>query len=218
MNMKNVTILDHPLIQHKISLVRETRTPEPAEFRALAEEIAMLMGYEALQAIFRWKMQEVETPIENLHALRMLAGKKLCRCPDLTCRSRYGQWYPGTGSVRKGRSHRTLPRRDRPMSRTNTTASCRPRFPNCVPIVVTDPMLATGGSASGGSRLYQSSAAERTSNSWPSSLLRKVSNRLHGGTSGRPALCRPCRSAALNENAYICPGLGDAGDRIFGTK
>ena len=80
MNMKNVTILDHPLIQHKISLLRNKNTGTN-EFRSLTDEIAMLMGYEALRDL-PLEDQEVETPIE-ICSTPMLAGKKLAVVPIL---------------------------------------------------------------------------------------------------------------------------------------
>ena len=80
MNMKNVTILDHPLIQHKISLLRNKNTGTN-EFRSLTDEIAMLMGYEALRDL-PLEDQEVETPIETC-STPMLAGKKLAVVPIL---------------------------------------------------------------------------------------------------------------------------------------
>lgn len=77
--MENVTIFDHPLIQHKISMLRDKRTGTN-EFRALTEEIAMLMGYEALRDL-PLEDVEVETPIETCMT-PMLAGKKLAWCPS----------------------------------------------------------------------------------------------------------------------------------------
>ena len=144
--MKNVTILDHPLIQHKISLLRNKNTGTN-EFRSLTDEIAMLMGYEALRDL-PLEDQEVETPIETC-STPMLAGKKLAVVPILRA---------GLGMVQ-------------PMSRTNTTASCQPRS-NCVPSLSPTRCWQPAVPQWRQSTLSKH-AAERTSNSWQSSLLRK---------------------------------------------
>lgn len=105
--MENVFIMDHPLIQHKISMLRNKNTGTN-EFRKLIEEIAVLMGYEALRDL-PLEDVEVETPIETCMS-PMIAGKKLAVVPVLRAGLGNGQWYHYTCSVCKDRTHRTLQR------------------------------------------------------------------------------------------------------------
>lgn len=105
--MENVTIFNHPLIQHKISILRNKNTGTN-EFRSLIEEIAMLMGYEALHDLPTEEV-EVETPIETCMT-PMIAGKKLAVGTDPARRTRHGQRHPGSGTQRKGRPYRPVPR------------------------------------------------------------------------------------------------------------
>lgn len=103
--MENVFIMDHPLIQHKISMLRNKNTGTN-EFRKLIEEIAVLMGYEALRDL-PLEDVEVETPIETCMS-PMIAGEKLAIVPGTSCRSWYGEWHYHTGSFCKDRSYRAL--------------------------------------------------------------------------------------------------------------
>ena len=106
--MENVTYIDHPLVQHKISMLRK-KTTGTNEFRTLVEEIATLMGYEALRDL-PLEDVEVETPIETCMT-PMLAGKKLSDRSDPARRSWNGKRCPFPRSFRKDRSYRSLPRR-----------------------------------------------------------------------------------------------------------
>ena len=105
--MENVFIMDHPLIQHKISMLRNKNTGTN-EFRKLIEEIAVLMGYEALRDL-PLEDVEIETPIEKCKS-PMIAGKKLAVVPGTSCRTWYGKRYHNAGSVCKDRSYRPLQR------------------------------------------------------------------------------------------------------------
>ena len=104
--MENVTYIDHPLVQHKISMLRK-KTTGTNEFRTLVEEIATLMGYEALRDL-PLEDVEVETPIETCMT-PMLAG--ISHRSDPARRSRNGKRCPFPRSVREDRSYRSLPRR-----------------------------------------------------------------------------------------------------------
>ncbi len=208
---ENVVILEHPLIKHKISMLRDKNTGTN-EFRKLIEEIAMLMGYEALRDL-PVENVEVETPIEKCMT-PVIAGRKLAVVPILRA---------GLGMV-SGILALT------PSAKVGHIGLCRNevthepeeyycKLPTPIDeriIVVTDPMLATGGSAvaavdfikqHGGRKIkFMSIIAapegiERLMNAHPDVQL-------YVGQLDR----------CLNEEAYICPGLGDAGDRIFGTK
>ena len=101
--MENVFIMDHPLIKHKISMLRDKNTGTN-EFRKLVEEIGILMGYEALRDLPTEEV-EIETPIETCKT-PMISGKKLAVIP---CRPWNGKQYPDTGAICKGGTCRTLP-------------------------------------------------------------------------------------------------------------
>ena len=140
--MTNVTILDHPLLQHKISILRDKNTGTN-EFRKLVEEIAMLMGYEALRDL-ELEDREVETPIETCMT-PMLAGKKLAIVPIL--RAGLGMTNGILALVPSAKVGHIGLYRD-PVTHEPHEYYCK--LPSPIEqrtIVVTDPMLATGGSA-----------------------------------------------------------------------
>ena len=208
---ENVFIHDHPLIQHKISLLRDKRT-STNEFRHLVEEIGMLMGFEALRDLPLCEV-EVETPIETCMT-PMLAGKKLVIVPVL--RAGLGMVGGLTALVPSARIGHIGLYRD---EKTHEPHEYYCKLPDPIEdrtIVVLDPMLATGGSAvaavnfikqHGGrtikfmSIIAASEGVKRLSEAHPDVQI-------YIGHMDRE----------LNADAYICPGLGDAGDRIFGTK
>ena len=206
--MKNVTILDHPLIQHKISLLRDKATGTN-EFRSLTEEISMLMGYEALRDL-PLEDKEVETPIETCMT-PMLAGKKLAIVPIL--RAGLGMVNGILALVPSAKVGHIGLYRDE--------VTHEPHEYYCNPIelrtiVVTDPMLATGGSAVEAVNFIKKHGG-KTIKFMSIIAAPEGLKRLHEAHPdiqiyvGHVDRC-------LNEDAYICPGLGDAGDRIFGTK
>ena len=208
---ENVFIHDHPLIQHKISLLRDKRT-STNEFRHLVEEIGMLMGFEALRDLPLCEV-EVETPIETCMT-PMLAGKKLVIVPVL--RAGLGMVGGLTALVPSARIGHIGLYRD---EKTHAPHEYYCKLPDPIEdrtIVVLDPMLATGGSAvaavnfikqHGGrtikfmSIIAAPEGVKRLSEAHPDVQI-------YIGHMDRE----------LNADAYICPGLGDAGDRIFGTK
>lgn len=209
--MNNVIELTHPLIQHKISRLR-SKTTGTSEFRALVEEIAMLMGYEALKDLPLVDV-EVETPIEKCMT-PVIAGKNLAVVPIL--RAGLGMVNGILNLVPTAKVGHIGLYRD---EETHEPHEYYCKLPDPISerlIVVTDPMLATGGSGvaavdsikqHGGKKIkFMSIIAapagiERLMKAHPDIQL-YVGHIDH----------------KLNENAYICPGLGDAGDRIFGTK
>ena len=209
--MENVFIMDHPLIQHKISIIRNKNTGTN-EFRKLIEEIAILMGYEALRDL-PLEDVTVETPIETCQS-PMISGKKLAVVPVL--RAGLGMVNGITTLVPSAKIGHIGLYRD-PVTHEPHEYYCK--LPDPIEqrqIVLVDPMLATGGSAvaavdfikkHGGkytlalSKEYSAEGMERLHKAHPDVQI-------YIGHLDRE----------LNENAYICPGLGDAGDRIFGTK
>ena len=207
----NVFYITHPLIKHKISRLRDKETGTN-EFRALVEEIAMLMGYEALSDLPLVDV-EVETPIEKCMT-PVISGRKLAVVPIL--RAGLGMTGGILSLVPTAKVGHIGMYRD---EKTKEPQEYYCKLPNPIDertIVVVDPMLATGGSAVDAI-----------------SQIKK-----HGGKKikflciiGAPEGVKKLHEAhpdvqvyvgqldrELNEAAYICPGLGDAGDRIFGTK
>lgn len=209
--MENVTFFDHPLLQHKISMLRDERTGTN-EFRKLVEEIAMLMGYEALRDLPTEDV-EIKTPIETCMT-PMISGKKLAVVPIL--RAGLGMVNGILALVPSAKVGHIGLYRDPDTHEPHEYYCKLPEPIEQRTIVVVDPMLATGGSGSdavamikqhGGKNIkFMSIIAapeglERLHNDHPDIQI-------YVGHLDR----------CLNDHAYICPGLGDAGDRIFGTK
>ena len=208
---RNVTVVDHPLIRHKLSLMRRKEGPT-AEFRRLLREISMLLGYEVTRDLPLVDVS-IETPVSPMQA-PILAGKKLClvsilragdgiiegmldllpsarvghiglyRDPDTLVAVEYYLKVPGDISERK--------------------------------VIVVDPMLATGNSAVAAlQRLKDTGGVNITF-----VCLLAAPEGLANFEEAHPDV--PVFTAAiderLNDHGYIVPGLGDAGDRLFGTK
>lgn len=208
---ENIIIFDHPLIQHKISLLRKKSTPT-IEFRKLIEEIAMLEGFIALSDL-PLKDVEVETPIAKC-LTPMIDGKKLAVVPIL--RAGLGMVNGVTALVPSAKIGHIGLYRD---ETTHEPVEYYCKLPNPIDervIVVTDPMLATGGSACDAVSMIKKHGGKHIKFmciiAAPEGLerLRKE----HPDIQIYVGHLDEC----LNENAYIVPGLGDAGDRIFGTK
>lgn len=210
-NMENVTIFKHPLIKHKITHLRNKDTGTN-EFRRLVEEIAMLEGFEAL-ADLPLKEKEIETPIEKCSA-PVLAGRKLALVPIL--RAGLGMVSGLQMLVPSAKiGHIGLYRNEE--TREPVEYFCK--LPNPIDerqVVVLDPMLATGGSAVDAIGMIKKRGAKKIKFvciiAAPEGLKRLHEShpdvQIYVGQLDR----------CLNSAAYICPGLGDAGDRIFGTK
>ena len=209
--MENVTNMTHPLIKHKISMLRDKKTGTN-EFRKLVEEIAMLEGYEALSDL-PLEDVEIDTPIETC-ITPMISGRKLAIVPIL--RAGLGM-VPGVlslcptakvghiGMYRDETTHQPVPyycKLPRPIEQRT--------------IVVLDPMLATGGSAIDAidqiKKLGGKTIKFMCIIAAPEGL-----NKLHEAHPDVQIYVGNL-DRELNADAYICPGLGDAGDRIFGTK
>lgn len=209
--MENVIIMKHPLITHKISRLRDKNTGTN-EFRALVEEIAMLMGYEALSDLPTEEI-EVETPIETCKT-EVIAGRKLAIVPIL--RAGLGMVSGITALVPTAKIGHIGLYRD---ETTHESQEYYCKLPDPISerlIVVTDPMLATGGSAVEAVNFIKQHGGKNIKFlciiAAPEGVKRfheaHPDVQLYVGHLDRE----------LNKDAYICPGLGDAGDRIFGTK
>ena len=207
----NVYVMDHPLIKHKISLLRDKNTGTN-EFRKLVEEIAMLEAFEAFRDL-PLKDVEVETPIETCMS-PMIDGKKLAIVPIL--RAGLGMVNGITALVPTAKVGHVGLYRD-PETHEPHEYYCK--LPDPIDqrlIAVLDPMLATGGSAVAAVDFIKKSGGKNIKFlciiAAPEGIKRLAEAHpdieIYVGNVDR----------CLNENAYICPGLGDAGDRIFGTK
>lgn len=209
--MENVMIMDHPLVQHKISMLRNKNTGTN-EFRTLVEEIATLMGYEALRDL-PMEDVEVETPIETCMT-PMLAGKKLAVVPIL--RAGLGMVNGIFSLVPSAKVGHIGLYRDEETHQPHEYFCKLPSPIELRTIVVTDPMLATGGSAVEAVNFIKQRGGKNIKFmciiAAPEGL-----KRLHEAHPDIQIYVGHL-DRGLNEKAYICPGLGDAGDRIFGTK
>ena len=209
--MENVTIMDHPLIQHKISRLRD-KTTGTNEFRTLVSEIAMLMGFEALRDL-PTELVEIETPIETTKQ-PMIAGKKMAIVPIL--RAGLGMVDGVLNLVPSAKIGHIGLYRD-PETHEPHEYYCKlPEPIDQRTILVVDPMLATGGSGADAITMIKQHGGKNIKFmciiAAPEGLERLHKEhpdvQIYVGALDRQ----------LNENAYICPGLGDTGDRIFGTK
>ena len=207
----NLTVLEHPLIQHKLSILRDKSTPVK-DFKQLVSEIAMLMTYEVTRDL---ETEEVliETPLEPMKA-RRVAGKKMVLVPIL--RAGLGMVEGIThlvpsarvGHIGLYRDHETL----LPVSyyyKVPAAETDRDFF-------VLDPMLATGGSAAAAVSKLKAAGVNRLR----FLCLVAAPEGVKAMLTAHPTV--PVFAAALdrelNDHGYILPGLGDAGDRIFGTR
>lgn len=209
--MENVFIMNHPLIKHKISRLRD-KTTGTNEFRALVEEIAMLMGYEALSDLPTEDV-EVETPIETCLA-PVIAGRKLAIVPIL--RAGLGMVSGITALVPTAKIGHIGLYRDEV---THQPHEYYCKLPSSIEerlIVVTDPMLATGGSAVEAVDFIKKHGGKNIK--FLCIIAAPEGVELFHQKHPDVQLYVGAMDRQLNEDAYICPGLGDAGDRIFGTK
>lgn len=210
-NMENVFVLNHPLIQHKISLLRDENTGT-SEFRKLIEEIAMLMGYEALSDL-PLEDVEVKTPIETCMT-PMIAGKKLAIVPIL--RAGLGMVSGIQALVPTAKIGHIGLYRD-PVTHEPHEYYCKlPEPIEQRTIVVVDPMLATGGSAAEAVDFIKQRGGVNIKFMCIIAAPEGVKRLQEAHPDIQIYIGHLDR--CLNDHAYICPGLGDAGDRIFGTK
>ncbi len=208
---KNVFILDHPLIQHKITRLRDKNTGT-AEFRQVAEEIAMLMGYEALRDLKTEEIQ-IETPIEETMA-PVISGRKQVVVPIL--RAGLGMTEGILKLLPTAKVGHIGMYRD---EETHVPHSYYCKLPDQIDertIIVTDPMLATGGSAIDAIN-YIKEVGGKSIKFMCIIAAPEGLQKLHE-THPDVQIYVGHVDRQLNNNCYICPGLGDAGDRIFGTK
>ncbi|MBR9938462.1 uracil phosphoribosyltransferase [Oscillospiraceae bacterium Marseille-Q3528] len=211
MEEKEVIVMDHPLIQHKISMLRE-KGRGTNEFRKLVEEIATMMGYEALRDL-PLENRPVETPIE-LCETPFVAGKKLALVPVL--RAGLGMVSGLLTLVPTAKVGHVGLYRD-PVTHEPHEYYCK--LPESIEdrlVMVLDPMLATGGSAVAAVGFVKKQGAKNIK----FLCIIAAPEGIERVRKAHPDVQLYCGHVdrCLNDHAYICPGLGDAGDRIFGTK
>ncbi|WP_099320812.1 uracil phosphoribosyltransferase [Anaerococcus sp. Marseille-P3625] len=208
---ERVKVLDHPVIKHKISILRDINTGSN-EFRSIIKEIAMILAYEASKDL-ELEEYEVETPITKTTGYR-LSGKKLGIVPIL--RAGLGmvdgvlEVFPAAkiGHIGMYRDEKTL----KPVE----YYSKLPLDVDKRDIFVIDPMLATGGSAC--DAIENLKAKGCNSIRLLSIIAAPEGLEKLGKEHPDVAITVAQLDEGLNENSYIVPGLGDAGDRLFGTK
>lgn len=206
----NLTVVDHPLIQHKLAVLRDRRTSKKT-FRALVDEISMLMGYEVTKDL-PLEDVEIETPLERTPA-RMVSGKKLTLVPIL--RAGLGMvegMLSLMPSVRVG--HIGLYREHDTLQPVNYYFKI-PTAPEARDFIVLDPMLATGGSAAAAVASLKANGASRVRLVCLVAAPEGVQTMLENHADVQ--IYTAALDRELDENGYILPGLGDAGDRLFGT-
>lgn len=209
--MGKTMIVDHPLVQHKISLMRDERTGT-RDFRILVEEVATLMGYEALRDL-PTELVNVKTPIAEA-PVPMLSGRKLAIVPIL--RAGLGMVNGILNLVPSAKVGHIGLFRDEV---THEPHEYYVNLPDQIEdrlVLLTDPMLATGGSAVQAVDYIKSQGGRKIK----FMCIIAAPEGLQALEKAHPdiEIYVGCLDERLNENAYIVPGLGDAGDRIFGTQ
>lgn len=208
--LPNLTVIDHPLIRHKLGLLRAKSTPRKL-FRELVDEITMLMAYEVTRGLEEESVS-IETPLEETTAHR-ISGKKLVIVPVL--RAGLGMVNGVLRLLPFARVGHVGIRRDEESLQPVEYYFNVPPQPEVRRFIVVDPMLATGGSAAAAI----SGLKERGAEHIVFMCLVAAPEGVRALTEAHPDV--PILAAALdrelNDVGYIVPGLGDAGDRLFGT-
>lgn len=209
--MGKVIVMDHPLIIHKITLIRQKET-KSKDFRELVKEIAMLMCYEATRDL-PLKDIDIETPICKTTG-HVISGKKLALVPIL--RAGLGMVDGMLSLIPSAKVGHIGLYRD-PKTHLPVEYYCKlPADVDKRDIIVLDPMLATGGSAAEAITMLKKRGCEKIR----LMCICAVPEGINKVQESHPDVDIYCGviDEKLNENKYIVPGLGDAGDRIFGTK
>lgn len=207
-----LSVLDHPLIQHKLSMMRDKGTPTTL-FRQLLKEIALLMGYELTRDL-PMTTQEIETPLTKMDA-PVIMGKKIAVVPIL--RAGLGmadglmELVPAArmGHIGLYRDHETK----RPVEYFVKLPEPEGRI-----FILVDPMLATGHSAAAAIDTLNKRGIADDNIRLMSLVAAPEGVRVVHAAHPTVPIFVAALDSHLNENAYIVPGLGDAGDRLFGTK
>jgi uracil phosphoribosyltransferase len=208
---RRVTHVTHPLVQHKLSYLRDRDTPT-VHFRKLVNEVTLLLVYEATKE-FPTEPVEIETPLERMTAQR-ISGKKVAVCPVL--RAGVGMLDGVLSLISSARVGFIGLYRDEVTLEAVEYYVKLPEDLSERDAIVLDPMLATGNSSSAAVTAVKEAGARSVT------LVSVVAapegiDRLHGEHPDVHVVCAAI-DRGLNERGFIVPGLGDAGDRLYGTK
>jgi uracil phosphoribosyltransferase len=207
----NVTVVDHPLVKHKLGLLRDAETPTQM-FRQLAKEITLLLTYEATKDLATEDV-EIQTPLESLTVPR-ISGKKVAVCPIL--RAGVGMLDGVLELITAARVGFIGLYRD---EETLQPVEYYVKLPQDIAerdVILLDPMLATGNSTAAAIELVERAGAQ---NVVVISLIAAPEGieRVHDDHP-RATVVVAAVDRGLNEHGFIVPGLGDAGDRLYGTR
>lgn len=206
----NINVINHPLIQHKLTLMRQKDTGAK-DFRQLLDEISMLMAYEVTRD-FPTEDIEIETPVAKCTA-KILAGKKVAVVPIL--RAGLGMVNGIINLIPAAKiGHIGLYRDEKTLEPVEYFCKMPKDIEDRLLIVV-DPMLATGGSAAEAITMLKKRGAK--SMLFMCLLAAPEGIKLFNEKHPDVPIYTACVDDHLNEHGYIVPGIGDAGDRIFGT-
>lgn len=209
--MGNVTVIDHPLVQHKLSLMRRKET-DTARFRLLLREISLLLGYEVTRD-FALELRTIETPLAEMQA-PFLAGKKLVLISIL--RAGNGLLEGMLDLIPSARVGHVGLYRDPETLQAVEYYFKVPEDLSDRPVIALDPMLATANSAIAAVEKLKEANARRIK----FLCLLAAPEGVEAFGAAHPDV--PVYAAAvderLNDHGYIVPGIGDAGDRLYGTK
>jgi uracil phosphoribosyltransferase len=205
-------VLDHPLILHKLTLMRD-KTTQTMGFRALLREIALLMGYEITREL-RLTTQVIETPLARVDA-PVIAGKKVAIVAVLRAGIVMAEGLhelmptARTGHIGLYRDHQTK----RPVQYLVKLPAPEGRI-----FIVVDPMLATGHSATHAVNLLNQHGVDDASIRFMALVVAPEGMEVFAAAHPRVPVFAAALDHHRDANAYIVPGLGDAGDRLYGTK
>ena len=210
--MSNIIQCDHPLVQHKISLLRDKNTGSK-EFRELVQEIAMFMCYEATRDL-PLKEVQIETPL-GLANSNIISGRKVAFVPIM--RAGLGMMDGALALVPAAKVGHIGLYRDEANGNAPQEYYCKLPFDiTNREVIILDPMLATGGSAVKAVDIVKKAGAKQIK----FMCIITCPEGLKAFQTAHPDVDIICGAVdkGLNENSYIVPGIGDCGDRLFGTK
>ena len=210
--MSNIIQCDHPLVQHKISLLRDKNTGSK-EFRELVQEIAMFMCYEATRDL-PLKEVQIETPL-GLANSNIISGRKVAFVPIM--RAGLGMMDGALALVPAAKVGHIGLYRDEANGNAPQEYYCKLPFDIANrEVIILDPMLATGGSAVKAVDIVKKAGAKQSK----FMCIITCPEGLKAFQTAHPDVDVICGAVdkGLNENSYIVPGIGDCGDRLFGTK